>query len=345
MVHFELQNAADKLIQEIFQVRKDETVIITADTGSDMELVNGVASSAYSAGAKPMVITLAMPRGVGKAADPDLPVAELTGALAACDVWIEFNHQWLLYSTPFEEALKRNPKLRYMCLVDFDCNLLIRLVGKVKTKQLKKFMTRVAELHQTAKALHVTTPAGTDVTFRLDPTHVISNDCGDASKPGMHFLTGQLNVIPDFSSTNGTIVFDGTITPPFGKIPDAPVILTVKKGKIIKIEGGRAAREYEQWLDSFQDENMLRMAHIAYGFNPGAKLTGNICEDERAWGCTEWGIGYVSPTEAPPDGQNAKSHTDGICLNSSVWIDGRQILDKGKICDPELLQLSPVDKK
>ena len=35
---------------------------------------------------------------------------------------------------------------------------------------------------------------------------------------------------------------------------------------------------------------------------------------------TEWGIGYVSPFDAPPHGQDAKSHCDGICLNSSVWL-------------------------
>lgn len=67
------------------------------------------------------------------------------------------------------------------------------------------------------------------------------------------------------------------------------------------------------------------MAHIAYGFNPGAILTGNIVEDERVWGATEWGIGYVSPFDAPPCGQDAKSHCDGICLDSSVWLDGVQI--------------------
>lgn len=342
MLHFELQHAADKLIREVFDVQKGEVVVITADTGSNMELVNTVASSVFSAGAKPMVITIAAPDGVGKAADAGIPVMELTGALMNCDVWIEFNHQWLLYSTPFERATAGNPKLRYMCLVDFDCELLIRVVGKVETPQLQKFMTRVTELHHSAKEMHVTAPAGTDVSFLLDPTHTISNDCGDASKPGMHFLTGQLNVIPKFDSINGKIVFDGTITPPFGKVPDSPVTLYVEKGRIVRIEGGRAASEYEQWLASFEDEGMFRMAHIAYGFNPGATLSGNICEDERVWGCTEWGIGYVSPLEAPPHGQNAKSHTDGICLNSSVWIDGHQIMKEGKICDPELLELSPV---
>lgn len=29
---------------------------------------------------------------------------------------------------------------------------------------------------------------------------------------------------------------------------------------------------------------MYKLAHIAYGFNPGSKLTGNIVEGERVWG-------------------------------------------------------------
>ena len=70
-------------------------------------------------------------------------------------------------------------------------------------------------------------------------------------------------------------------------------------------------------------------------------MTGYIVEDERVWGCTEWGIGYVSPTDLPPYGQDAISHCDGLCVNSSVWLDDRQIMDEGKIVDPELKKLSP----
>ncbi len=36
----------------------------------------------------------------------------------------------------------------------------------------------------------------------------------------------------------------------------------------------------------------------------------------------------------------AASHTDGICLNASVWLDGKQILDKGKSVDQELAKLA-----
>ena len=107
------------------------------------------------------------------------------------------------------------------------------------------------------------------------------------------------------------------------------------------MEGGEEAAVYEKYLRDFQDPGMLKMAHIAYGFNPGAKLTGNIVEDERVWGSTEWGIGYVSNIDAPPCGQDAVSHSDGICLNSSVWLDGVQIMDQGEIVLPELVELMP----
>ncbi|GAI65023.1 unnamed protein product, partial [marine sediment metagenome] len=35
------------------------------------------------------------------------------------------------------------------------------------------------------------------------------------------------------------------------------------------------------WLNSFNDPGMLGLAHASWGFNPGAKLTGDIVEDER----------------------------------------------------------------
>ena len=337
----ELQIAADKLVREIFGVKPGETVVLTADYGSNENVLRAVSDSVREADAQVMVITVPTPRSVGKAADPDLPIEPLTAALCACDVWIEFNHQWLLYSTPFERASSENKKLRYMCLVDFDEDLMIRTIGHVETPKLQVFMRKVAELTRSATTMRVTPPAGCDVSFEIDPVHYVACDCGDATFPAVHMLTGQINVVPRFGSIQGTIVFDGSVTPPFGHAPATPIRLTVKDGVIQKVEGGEEATIYDKYLRDFDDPGMLKMAHIAYGFNPGAKLTGNIVEDERVWGSTEWGIGYVSNIDAPPCGQDAVSHTDGICLNSSVWLDGVQIMDEGKIVLPELAALLP----
>lgn len=339
MFKFELQKAADELINHIFAVKKGETVIITADSLSNENVINAVASSAHAVGAFPMVVTIPAPKGVGKAADPEIPVDALTGVLMHADVWIEFNHQWLLYSTPFERIQAENKKLRYMCLVEFNEDLMVRTIGRVDTASLQTFMRKVTELTKNAKKVRVTTPAGTDVSFDIDPNHFVACDCGDASYPAIHMLTGQINVVPRFGSVNGKIVFDGCVTPPFGKVPSVPITLFVRDGIINKIEGGAEAASFEKWLRDFDDKNMFKMAHIAYGFNPGAKLTGNIVEDERVWGSTEWGIGYVSPFDAPPEGLDAKSHCDGICLNSSVWLDDHQIMCEGVIIDEALKSL------
>ena len=340
----ELELAAKKLVEEIFAVKPGETVTITTDYDSNMNVTRAVADAVQNAGGYPLILQCPTPGSVGKAADPDLPVEVLSAALSATDVWIEFNHQWLLYSTPYERATAVNRKLRYMCLVDFNESLLIRTVGHVDTPRLQIFMRRVAELTRKAKTMHVTTPAGTDVHFEIDPVHYVACDCGDASFPAAHMLTGQINVVPRFGSIRGKIVFDGCVTPPFGRIPDAPICLTVEDGVISAIAGGRDAEAYDRYLRSFRDPGMLKMAHISYGFNPGAQLTGNIVEDERVWGATEWGIGYVSDVDAPPHGQDAVSHSDGICLRSTVWLDDRLILQEGIVVDPELRELDPTQE-
>ena len=264
-----LETAADKLVKEIFGVKPEETVIITADDDSDASVVEAVKNSAKNAGAHAMVISVPTPGGVGKAADPDLPVDALSAALLCADVWIEFNHQWLLYSTPFERAEAENKKMRYMCLVDFNPDLMIRTIGNVETEQLKKFMLAITEKTKNAKNMRVTTPAGCDISFEIDPGHYTACDCGNATVPGIHMLTGQINVVPRFGSINGVIVFDGSVTPPFGTTPDAPIRLTIENSKIVKIEGGRDAAIFEALkMRECSSLHILRMGLIQERFLP-----------------------------------------------------------------------------
>lgn len=335
LLEFELQKACDRLIKEILQVKVGETVAITADTSSNEAVVNATAASVYAAGGKPLVVWTATPDGVGKAADDKLPVAALGSMLTEVDVWIEYNKQWLLYSSPFEIAYENNKNLRYICLVEMNPDLMIRNIGDVDMVMLSEFMTKFADMNINAKEMRVTTPAGTNLNFRTNPRHVVSCDAGDASTPGVFMMPGQINVVPELGSVNGILVFDGSLVPPCGLLEE-PVVMTIVDSVITEINGGHQARTFEIWLDSFNDPNMRKLAHIAYGLNPGAKLTGNIVEDERVWGATEWGIGYVSEFDAPPIGQKAASHTDGICLESSIWIDDKQVIKEGRFVDVDL---------
>ncbi len=339
-LEYELTRAATILCRDILGLKAGEVFAITADTGSDQRVVDATAAAAHTLGAKPLVLNVVMPNGVGKAGDPYLPVEALGAALAKADAWVEFNEGWLLYSTPFETATRGNEKLRYLCLVGMNVDMMVRTIGRVDTEAVRALMNRVAEMTIAAREVRITTPAGTDVTFRNDPSRRIFCDTGLANVPGVHMLTGQISWAPIHDSINGTIVFDGTISPPCNRLVDQPVRLTIERGVIKDITGGKDAVAYKAWLGSFGDPNMFRLAHLAYGFNPGAKLTGNVLEDERVWGVTEWGIGYLQPQDAPPEGIPAKSHTDGICVNSSVWLDGVRIMAEGRVVHPELAPLA-----
>ncbi|BER93156.1 aminopeptidase [Atrimonas thermophila] len=341
LYEYELGKAADILTRELFRLQEGETLVITADTESDPRVVDATARAAFACGAKPLVVWIPAPLGVGKAADPMLPQGALTALLKEADAWVEFNNQWLLYSTPYDIAVKENKKLRHLCLVGMNVDMMVRCIGRVNYPVLKEFEEKLAEMTRNAKHVRMTTPAGEDVEFENDPNHPVNCELGYADTPGSHMMSGQVAWSPKLDSINGVIVFDGSVVPPIGLLKE-PIRLTVEKGKIVNVEGGKEAVEFESWLRSFNHPQMFQMAHVCYGFNPGAKLTGDILEDERVWGCTEWGVGNIGAILIPPDGIPAPSHSDGICLNTSVWLDGKLIIDKGRVVDEELKRLAAL---
>lgn len=344
---FEVAKACNTLTKELFNLKEGENFIITADTESDPQVVNSTAAAAFSIGARPMVVWVPAHKGKGKEADKVLPLATLTAALKEADAWAEYSQ--LLYSTPYNVAMKENKKLRHMNLVGMDADMMTRCITRVDSSTLKDFLNKIADLTRNAKHVRITTPAGTDVEFdnkkisggKPDPNYPVNANVGYAHVPGSHMLSGQIGWSPALETINGTIVFDGSISNGCSDtLLEEPIFLTIKAGEIIKVDGGKQAREFESWMKSFNHPQMLKMAHVCYGFNPGAKLTGRVVEDERVWGCTEWGIGHIGSLLIKPDGVNGPSHTDGICLESSVWLDGVQIMDKGHLLDPELKKLA-----
>jgi leucyl aminopeptidase (aminopeptidase T) len=336
---FEIGKAADILVRELLKIRTGEILVITADTNSDMRVVIAAARAAFSVGAKPMVIWLASPPGIGKVADPELPQKSLTSALKEADAWVEFNSQALTYSTTWDVALEENKRLRYLGLCSMDVDMMVRCIGRTDYQALREFQTKLFDMTKKAKKVRIVTAAGCNVTFENEPTHPLTLELGYADTPGPHFMAGQIAWLPKLGTINGSIVFDGSLWPPLGLLKES-VKLTIREDRIVDIEGGREAAEFKKWLNGFGDPNMFLLAHVCYGVHPGAKLSGITIEDERVWGCTVWGIGNVGPMLLPPKGRPAKSHTDGICLNSSIYLDDIQIFNEGLAVHPELRDLA-----
>lgn len=335
---FELAVAAQKLVKDVLKISSDEEVVITADTSSDWSVVEATARAVAVVGGKPVVFLHQTPVGVGKAADPYLPTRSLKAVLSVADVWIEFNRNWLLYSTPYWEAMSVG-RVRYICLVGMNADMMVRTIGRVNVRLLYDFQRKLAEVTRKSKYMRVKTPAGTDLEFENDPSRPVLVE-GEVAGPGEYMLFGQVDWAPVEESINGVLVFDGSVWPPeeLGLLKN-PIKLYVKEGIVRRVEGGLEARIFEKWLKSFNDEKMFNVAHLSYGCNPGAKLTGNILEDERVWGVVEWGLGSQSPTFKGKLGP-ASSHTDGICLNPTLWGDEEKIIDNGEYVHPELRELA-----
>ncbi|MGI6297420.1 MAG: leucyl aminopeptidase [Minisyncoccales bacterium] len=337
----EMGRAGYVIANDMCKVKPGESVLITIDSVSDPAPALAVAQAAEALGAKVMLIWHSTPKGYGKVAEARMADG-LKAAIPESDVWVEFNTQWLLYSSPWTTAML-NGRTRYLFLGGLDRERVVRCIANLDMELQAQFQNKLVELTRKAKHMRITTPAGTDVEFDNDPTRPILNEL-DAATPGAHFLTGQMGWAPIEDTINGTIVFDGSFSgggeAELGVLK-APVRLTVEKGVIKDVQGGAEAKFIAKWLASFNDERMYRMAHISYGFNPGSKLTGLCTEDERVWGCTEWGIGYQGPMFKGSLG-DAPTHADGICLNSTVIADGVKFTEEGKVVHPEI---EPIAQK
>ncbi len=337
---FELANIAKNMIEEMFEVKPGETVVITGDTGTDMDIVDALATATYLAGGKPLSIRMATPRGEGGAANPDLAIESLVGALVGADVWIELNSKFILYSQVWERALDENKDLRYLIVYDATVEQLHNLITKTDVDTLEKLLNGIKDMLLTTKKVTVTSERGTHVSFEMDPNHLIDTDHGKYTTrtEGFGTLPGYVNVVPKFDTMEGNIIFDGLAN--IGILTANHVEFKMEAGKITEFIGDGKAKEFQQFVDGFEDEAMRKISHMMLSFNPGVQtLTGSIVMDERIYGGVDFGFGFTSAIDAPPLGQPAKSHFDGFLQNTSIWFDDVQITDRGNVCHPDLKDL------
>ena len=328
---FELTAAAQKLVRDVMLVTPGEHVAITADTSSDGRVVEATAKAVYAADARPVVLWYQTTLGSG--VEPPRPVA---GAIADCDVWIEYAVGYTLYSNAFRRAIDHGA--RYICLSGMDTEMMVRTVGRVDYRKLVAMGEKLRTLMAGARKVHITTSAGTDITAD-NGGRFVRHSGKLADTPGEPImLGGQVSWSPLEESINGRLVFDGAIWPPADiGLVHSPVMLTVEAGVITRIEGGTEARIYERWLASFNDPNMYRVAHYSLGFNPGVtRPTGRIVEDERLFGCFNVGIGTQGP-QLRAKGWKAAAHTDGVAQNPTIHLDDEPLEVEGRYVHPEIV--------
>ncbi len=96
-LNWELAAGARKLVEQIMLVKSGETVVITADTSTDMRVVQATARAAMTTGGIPTVVI--HPTQSEGYQEPPTPVA---GAITHTDVWIEFSVGMIFLSNAYK---------------------------------------------------------------------------------------------------------------------------------------------------------------------------------------------------------------------------------------------------
>lgn len=326
---FEVTNAALKLVRDFMLVKEGENVVITADTSADFRVVEAVAGAAYSVGANPVIIHYPTS---GKAfEEPIRPVAD---AVEHADVWIELAYYCSMHTPCFKKALENGA--RFTCLNGMDVIMLVNTVGRVNYDVLIEFGEYLTDKVHRSNEVIVTDKNGTNLVG-YNQGRGVKHSGQRATKKGYPvMLGGQVSWCPVEETINGKLIFDAALFPPdtLGLL-NSNVELTLEKGVVTKIEGGKDAAIFEKWLSKFNDPNMFRLAHYSIGFNPGVtKPTGRIVEDERLFGCIEMGIGSQGASLMGAC-WDAASHTDGIVSKPTILLDDYKLEENGIYVDPE----------
>lgn len=322
-----------KTAKELALVRQGEKVLILADTAIDWEMIKALASASYTLGAEPSIMIYETRDEVDM--EPPEHVAE---AMKASDVIISLPLMYILHTKAYNEAMRSGARI--LELTGMDPDMMIRLIGRANYDGMCKLGDKLAEL--TAKARHVKIKSrnGTDLSFENESTRPVFHNDGILREKGIYKpLGGQISWAPKEDSFEGTIVADTFIWPPdeLGVLRN-PVRLTVKEGRITRIEGGIEARIFEKWLASLRDEKMYYIAHASWGFHPQAKLRGLPLEDERLYAGIEFGFGSQSLKFRGKVGL-AKAHTDLGIYRPDVLFDDELVASDGRFVHRELTDL------
>ena len=240
---YEVQGAAMKLVRDVMLVKQGESVVVTADTSTDMRVVEAVMKAAYTIGAVPVLIKYPT---TGKAfEEPALPVAN---AVAAADVWIEFAYYCVMHSPCFQKAIANGA--RYTCLCGMDTIMLVNTVGKINYGMVVEFGEYLTQRVQKADEVIVRDANGTDLKA-YNRGRKVKHSGQLATKKGYPImLGGQVSWCPVEETIEGTIVFDAALFPPaeIGILRD-PVRVTFHEGRVTDISGGAQAEIFKKWID------------------------------------------------------------------------------------------------
>jgi len=194
-------------------------------------------------------------------------------------------------------------------------------------EEVEKFSNKIYDLLIKTKEVKVKTGRGTDLTAIVGKYKwVVSSGI---IKPGTwgNLPSGEVYTTPE--SIEGRVIVDGYVGGHIQeKCADYPLELEIKDSRIVSVNSKNKKLEQKVKEEIQADGNASRIGEFALGTNRFIKhLIGHILQDEKFPG--------IHFANGDPIGENtganwkSKTHTDYILLESSVYLDCKQVMDKG----------------
>lgn len=317
----ELMRAARTAVETCLAVRPEEAVVIVADY-ERLTIAEALAAAAAAVGADPVITTM-RPRE----RNAQEPPASVAAAMRSASVAFLVTTRSLSHTTAREEATKAGVRLASMPGITAEM---------MKTGGMTADYGEVARISDAVTAaligkqeIVIETLAGT--RLRLGKTGrepAQPPDNGLFHKPGEwgNLPAGEAFLAPRETEADGVLVVDGSLAQ-IG-IPDQPVWLEFRGGRVISIEGGRAADRLRTLLASLDDPAVYTVGEFGIGTNPASRFCGITVEDEKILGTAHVAIGRNTGF----GGINmAPIHLDFVITKPTILADGDVLMADGQL--------------
>jgi len=324
-----------KIFTPCFAV-KDEKVLIVGDVGYENRNVAAVLSGAYYLAAEQLKLDakliLQNVKSRGDLSDDDVihSLSDLkSGNIIILNMSDKLGNIKELGKSFRRWVAKKNHRfVSAMSLGDLatsNIELIMNAID-VNYKPLQAQHEEIRKRVSSAKEVHITTPAGTDLHYNKEGISAISAD-GNYTMPGTggNLPAGEVYSPPNGRKIEGKVVIDGSSrTHEHTLLIKKPIELDIKDGEIVSIKGGDEAKQLEstlKWAASVAKNpgSVRRICELGIGLNPKASIIGAMIVDDKALGTAHIGIGSNYWF-----GGNiyAIIHLDQVFKNPTIYLDG-----------------------
>ena len=312
-------NAAEIAVKQCLAVQKNETVLVITDQ-LEREIGYALFEVAKQIADEVMILEIIPRENHGE--EPPPQVAEI---MKSVDVVIAPTFRSLSHTDARRQASKAGVRIATMPGILRET--FVRAMN-VKYNEIAEISNKLAKMLSSAKTARVISEHGTDIVMTLEgrrglPDTGILHNKGDFG----NLPAGEAYIAPLENTANGIIVIDGSIGDTGVLAMDDYITVRVEDGYATEIDGSRASA-YLAGILAIHPQEARNIAELGIGTNSSARLCGNILEDEKVLGTVHIALGDNASM-----GGNvpAPIHLDGIILSPTLYIDGKIIMQKGKL--------------